>query len=170
MGSKRLDRDRITEDAITSRILGITCTPTCAFLAVVENGAAQPSPERLEWPAGEESARLSDLFQDAQALLREQRVEQVAILLPERGPGPRSAGYFVVAPRVGLETVIRLAAVTVNLPVMMLERTTVRSRLGCGKAGALDTYLGKVIPQPVGKYWTAGRGLAAMAAMAAEKG
>jgi hypothetical protein len=149
------------------RTLGVNCTPGCAFLALVENGSIQPVPERLEWPAGEESERLAGLFQDAQALLREQAVSQVVLLLPGRG-GAHKPGYFVVAPRVALETVIRLAAVMLEIPVVVLERATVRARLKCAKTGGLEEYLDQVIPEPVGKYWTAGRGLAAMAALAAE--
>jgi len=134
----------------------------------VVNGAPQPEPERLEWPVGEESDRLAGLFQDAQALLREQRVGQLALLLPERG-GLHQPGYFVVAPRIALETLIRLAAVTLEIPVAMLERATVRARMGCEKTGGLDKYLDRVVGNAVGKYWAAGRGLAAMVALAAEK-
>jgi hypothetical protein len=150
------------------RVLGINCTGTCAYLALGENSTIQPEPDRLQLPAGEESESLVRLFQDAQALLREQAVDQVAILLPERG-GSFQPGYFVLAPRVAIETVIRLAAVTVGSPVTMLPRATVRAVLGCGRKGSLEKYLDTVIPQPVGKYWNAGRGLAAMAALAAEK-
>src|SRR5205807_670148 len=89
------------------------------------------------------------LFQDTQAMLREQRVTRVAILLPERA-GSFQRGYFLIATRVSLETVIRLAAVAVGLPVTLIERTTVRAALGCGRAGRLEAHLDKVIPQPIG--------------------
>jgi hypothetical protein len=153
------------QNPASGRILGVNCTPACAFLAISDAGVIQPTPERLEWPAGEESERLGGLFQDAQALLREQRVDEVALLLPGRG-GKFQPGYFVVGPRIALETVIRLAAVTLNIPVVVLERATVRARLKCGKNGALEEYLNKVVPQSIGKYRTTGRGLAAMAALA----
>jgi hypothetical protein len=148
------------------RIPGVSCTPACAFLALSVNDAVQPVPERLGWPAGEESERLAGLFQDAQAMIREQRISHVALLLPGRG-GAFAPGYFVVAQRIALETVIRLAAAVLEIPVTMLERATVRARLGCGKTGGLERYLDVVSPQPIGKYWSAGRGLAAMAALTA---
>src|SRR5207248_1488602 len=100
-------------------------------------------------------------------LLREQRIDRVAILLPQRTRRP-TAGYFGVVDRIAMETIIRLAAVTLEIPVLMLERTTVRARLGLGKEGVLENYLDSVISLPVGKYWKAGRGVAAMAALAAE--
>lgn len=159
---------RLRGDCGLSRVLGVACTSSCAYLAFVQAGAVAAIPDRLEWPAGEESERLGELFQDTQGLLREQEVTCVAILLPERG-GSFQRGYFLLAPRVSLETVIRLAAVAVGIPIALIERTTVRAALGCGRAGGLETHLDRVIPQPVGRYWRQGRGLAAMAALAAER-
>jgi hypothetical protein len=150
------------------RILGVHCTPKCAFLAMLEGTALRPVPERLEWPAGEESERLAELFQDARSLVGEQAIERLAILLPERG-GSFQQGYFAVAPRVAMETVLRLSATLAGVEVVMLQRPTVRTALGCGKQGGLEKHLGRVIPNPVGKYWNQGRGLAAMAAVAAER-
>jgi hypothetical protein len=150
-------------------VLGINCTTTCAYLALAEDGEIQPEPSRLEPPAGEESVRLAGLFQDATSLLREQQVDSVALLLPGRG-GAHQPGYFTVAPRIEIETIIRLAAVTLDIPVVVLERATVRSRHGCGRTGALEDYVDQVIPTSVGKYWNVGRGLAAMAALAAANG
>jgi hypothetical protein len=149
------------------RVLGTNCTTTCAYFALMENGEIQPEPSRLELPAGEESQRLAGLFQDAQALLRGQQVTQVALLLPGRG-GVHQPGYFVVAPRIQIETVIRLAAVALEVSVLVLDRATVRTRLACGRTGGLEEYLEQVFPKPVGKFWNTGRGLAAMAAMASD--
>jgi hypothetical protein len=151
-----------------ARILGVDADPATAYLALIEDGRVLATPDRMQWPAGEESERLRALFEDAQAVLREQRVDRVAILLPQRTRRPIT-GYFGVLDRIALETTIRLAAVTLEIPVSMMDRATVRSRLDCGKQGALADYLEAVIPQPAGRYWNAGRGVAAMAALAAEQ-
>lgn len=154
------------------RTLGAACTPTAAFLALAVDGVIQPGPDRLEWPAREESERLGVLLNDMRGLLVEQRVDQVALLLPERagqsGSGLRSS-YYQVAPRVMIETIIRLAAVMNQLPVAMLDRRSVRSRLDCGVTGKLESYVERVIPAAPGRYWRAGRGLAALAALAMER-
>lgn len=151
-----------------ARTLGVNCTPACAYLALAVDGTVQPVPDRLEWPAGEDSERLVALLQDSQGLLKEQQISKLAMLLPGRG-GKHQPGYFTVAPRVALETVIRLAAAMTDIPVAVLDRATVRARLGCEKTGALEEYLDSVIPAAIGQYWKAGRGLAAMAALAAER-
>jgi hypothetical protein len=101
-------------------------------------------------------------------VIREYRVDRASLLLPERGSLQQS-GYFMVAPRVALETVIRLAAVMLGVPVVLLERATIRARLECPKTGNLETHVERVISQPIGRYWKAGRGLAAMAALAEAK-
>jgi len=149
-----------------NRILGVDAHPSGAFVALVDGDRIQAVPERIQWPTGEETERLRLQFQDVQAVLRENGIEGVAILLPQRTRRP-TGGYFVVADRIALETVVRLAAVMLDVPVVMMDRSTVRSRLHCPKDGQLEDYLDQVIPEPVGQYWRAGRGLAAMAAMAA---
>jgi hypothetical protein len=46
----------------------------------------------------------------------------------------------------------------------------VRSRLGIARAGDLASHVGTTIADPVGRYWTAGRDVAALAALAGLKG
>jgi hypothetical protein len=47
-----------------------------------------PMPERIGWPAGEDSERLASFLEDFQGLLREERIGRVAILLPQRTRRP----------------------------------------------------------------------------------
>jgi hypothetical protein len=149
------------------RVLGVDTSPTEALLALVQGGQVLPEPERLLWPAGEATERLIPLLRSIENLLAEHEIDEVAILLPQRTRRV-TQGYFGVADRLVLETMIRLGAASKGRSVTLIERATVRARLGCPLSGGLEDYLEKVIPQPVGRYWRAGRGLAAMAALAAE--
>jgi hypothetical protein len=74
--------------------------------------------------------------------------------------------YQEIAPRVALETLARIAAVEEKIAIEVLPRPTVRSRLGISRADDLASHVGKTIAQPVGRYWTAGRDVAALAALA----
>ena len=76
--------------------------------------------------------------------------------------------YARIAPRVTLETLVRLACVRAGIPVEMLHRASARSRLGVPRRGKLEDLVATVT-DPVGKYWNAGRSLAAAAALAEEK-
>ena len=67
-----------------TRTLGIDADPNMAYLALVEDGRVLPTPDRLRWPAGEESERLASLMDDPQALLRAEHIDRVVILLPQR--------------------------------------------------------------------------------------
>jgi hypothetical protein len=149
-----------------ARILGVDADPNMAYLALLDDGRLLATPDRLRWPEGEESERLGSLFEDSRALLREHAIGRVVILLPQRTGRP-GAGYYGVMHRIAMETIIRLASVNLEIPVLQIERAKVRSRLGCAREGVLEDYLDHVIPVSVGKYWKAGRGLAAMAALAA---
>ena len=151
------------------RILGIDAHPDCAYVALWAEGQVQPMPTRIKWPAGEQSQRLLPLCEDVKGVLAQHAIHHVAILLPQRTRRP-TGGYFTVIERIALETVIRLAAITLKIPVSMLERATVRARLGLSTTGVLEHYVDQIFPDPAGPYWKAGRGLAAMAAFAAERG
>jgi hypothetical protein len=63
--------------------------------------------------------------------------------------------------------VVRLACAEAEVPVEMLHKVSVRSRLGMSRKGSLESHLPAVVGEPVGKYWNAGRNLAAVAALAA---
>jgi hypothetical protein len=57
-----------------------------------------------------------------------------------------------------------------GLEVELLGRKRARSILGVGQKGQLDDVMKTVLPNSVGKYWSAGRQLAAFGALASEKG
>jgi hypothetical protein len=50
----------------------------------------------------------------------------------------------------------------------LLARATVRARLGLPKSGDLASHVSSVAPEPVGRYWSAGRDVAGLAALAME--
>ncbi len=117
------------------------------------------------WPVGEASERLAiteDQFTD---LLNEFHVEKVAVLMPEGDPRHKWV-YETAATRASMETVIRLAAIRAKIPIEVLNRGAVRSRLEL--KGKLDLHVDAVV-SGVGTYWHQGRGEAALAALAAER-
>jgi hypothetical protein len=99
---------------------------------------------------------------DIERVLAEVRPDQIRILMPEQ---TYKDSYARIAPRVTLETLVRLACVRAGLPVEMLHRASARSRLGLPRKGRLEDHIPKVA-EPIGKYWNAGRSLAAAAALA----
>jgi hypothetical protein len=89
----------------------------------------------------------------------------VRVLLPE----PTFKGSYVqLSPRAAVETAVRLACVETDAPVEMLHRNTARSRLGMDRKGPMEKQIPAIVGEPTGKYWTAGRNLAAVAALADE--
>jgi hypothetical protein len=68
-----------------------------------------------------------------------------------------------------LETLVRLAAANANVDLELLHRNGARARVGMPRRGRFEDHIPSVIPEPVGKYWAAGRRLAAVAAIAEEK-
>lgn len=73
-------------DRFVPRTLGVSCSPTGAFLALLVDGVVQQVPDRLPWPVGEASERLAVAQDEIADLLNEFGVERVAALLPERDP------------------------------------------------------------------------------------
>jgi len=129
------------------------------------DGAVQEEPDRYPWPVGEDSERLAVAQDEIADLLDDLRVETVAVLLPERDPRYKWV-YETAAARASMETLIRLAAVRAKIPVEVLHREAVRSRLKL--LGKLEKHLDRLV-SPVGTYWRPGRGEAALAALAAER-
>jgi hypothetical protein len=86
----------------------------------------------------------------------------VVLLLPEQSRFKRT--YSEIAPRVALETLVRLAAVRAGVDIEVLPRTTVRSRLKLPRSGDLASHVPTKVPVAVGRYWTAGRDIASLAA------
>jgi hypothetical protein len=148
--------------------IGVSCSSRFTFFAVVDGGSVVVrGAERMELPATEISERLATYVDDAAREIKLCRAETLCLLLPEHA-GSAPVSYVAVSSRVALETLTRLASVRANVPVVMMSRQTVRSRLGCPKSGALDTHLDNVFPVAVGRYWRVGRGIAAMAALAGQ--
>lgn len=135
------------------------------FLAVAEDGSiADGFPEKLAAPALLEAPeRLQDLSDDLVRVLAEVSPSDVRILMPEQ---TYKDSYARIAPRAALETLVRLVCATNRVPVEMLHRNTARARLGMPRSGSLESHVPAVISSPVGKYWNAGRNLAAAAALA----
>lgn len=141
----------------------MNCSTACAHVAVADDGVIVGGlTERLVPPAGMEAGvDLLEFSNVVDRALREIQPDHVVVLLPETW----KASYRQHLPRSSMETIIRLAVARRDLPLDVLARATVRSRLGIPAKGSLDDHVGAAGPV-VGRYWTAGRGLAALAALA----
>jgi hypothetical protein len=149
--------------------MGVHCSAGTAYFSVVDDGVLLDDDlKRMSLPAGEQSKRLQVFVDDLARTMRERKVDAVGVLKAEGLPPNPSQRVNVPAlqQRTTLETLIQLAAVQADVDVEMLERATVRSRLGLGKAGRLEEMLEEAAPGMTGLYWAAGRGLAAVAARA----
>lgn len=147
--------------------LGINCSTTFIFLAVVQDGVVQDGhPERLAPPqTAEADQRLWATLEDLDRTLRSVRPDVAGLLLPEQTSKQTHSTH---APRIAMETVVRLAAVKREVRLDQLSRPTVRSLLGLPRRGPLEEQVRSVFPGSCGRYWRAGRGLAALAARAME--
>lgn len=151
------------------KVLGVTCSSTDILCAVVEDSTIlQSHIERIE------VASLYDASEELEATLTEigralavVKPNLVAMLLPE---ATYKATHREIAPRVALETLVKLAAARAGVAVETLSRPTVRSRLNLPAKGKLATHVAERIEAPVGKHWSAGRDVAALAALAGEAG
>lgn len=144
--------------------IGVHCKSDTAYLALAEDGHILDDPhQQLVLGKGREATdRLVSLMADVERLVTEVKPVAVRVLEPER----YEALYARIAPRVAVETVVRVGAARAGANVEMLARTTARSRLGMPKGGKFEHHFATVVAEPVGKYWNAGRNLAAAAALA----
>ena len=149
------------------RALGVVCRKDEILLAVADGGALlEGQTEKLKAPAIlEETERLQGLLEDLNRMLAEVRPDVVRVLMPEQ---TYDDSYARIAPRVALETLVRLAAVSAGKPVEMLHRASARARLGMERRGKFESHIPATVGEPVGKYWNAGRNLAAAAALAGD--
>jgi hypothetical protein len=149
------------------RALGVTCNPHTAYLTLAADGAIkQAAVERVEVAAQyEASAELLSTLEEIRRAFGQLRPDGIVVLMPEQGGRKRT--YQEIAPRATLETLIRIAAVQEGIGIEMLARPTLRARLDIPKAGELSSHVSRVIDQPVGRYWNAGRDIAGLAALAA---
>ena len=152
---------------MSTRVLGINCTTSVAYLALAEDQQiASGLTERLNPPVGLEAGEaLLEFVDSAQRALREMKPARVELLLPERW----QATYHEHVPRATLEALIRVAAAREQVWIEILPRPTLRTRLHLSKKDKLEVHLPRAGPV-VGRYWGAGRGLAALAALAGEVG
>lgn len=148
------------------RALGLHCTSQYAFLALVESGRVQDGlTERLAMSQQHEAdQRLWATLDDFSRCLDEADPAAMGLLLPET---TSRQTHEQATPRIVLETLARLAAAQRGVPLERLHRRTVRSRLGLPSSGPLKEHVATVFPEPCGRHWAEGRGLAALAAKAA---
>lgn len=151
-----------------ARALGVWCKNDEVMLALAENGALlKDSHERLRAPAlFEQTESLRAVLASIGRVLAEVRPDVVRVLLPEQ---TYKGSYASLAPRAALETLVRLAAANADVELEMLHRNSARARVGMPRRGSFEDHIPSVIPEPLGKYWAAGRRLAAVAAIAEEK-
>jgi hypothetical protein len=150
------------------RSVGVTCTPRLAYLTSAIDGAIADTPvERVEVAAQYESSEeLLSTLDEIKRALGQLRPDSIVLLMSEQGRHKRT--YQELAPRVALETLVRVAAVQDGIPIEVLARPTVRSRLGIPRAGELASHVATVVTEPIGRYWAAGRDVAALAALAGD--
>ena len=150
------------------RSLGVHCTPKAAYLAVAEDGViVATGPQKVEVPDGlRTGSSLAVLADELHRRLVEAGATEGAVLLPQA----YDSGSKAAIARLGLETVLRLAANDLGLEIELLSRSTARSRLGIDRSGALDDRVKQLFPSAIGKYWAEGRRYAAFAALACEIG
>ena len=115
----------------------------------------------------EASAELLSTLEEIKRALAQLRPDRMALLLPEQGRHKRT--YPELAPRVTLETLVRIAAVQQGVPIELLPRPTLRATLGLPRKGELSSHVDAAISGSVGLYWTAGRDVAGLAALAMQR-
>jgi len=163
-------------------VLGVACTSTATYLATCLQGViVEGMPDRLTPPVGIEAGGDLWAFMDqVTGALATIKPRLIVLLLPEeqgrradngrQGRSVLGQTHRSLTPRIAMETIVRLAAAREAVACDVLARATVKSRLHLGAAGNLEKALDSGDPEPSGKYWTTGRGLAALAARAGELG
>lgn len=148
------------------RSLGVWCTKRELYLAVSDDGVlADVEPQRIRVAdVLDATGRLTALMSDVQRLLDELQPDEVRLLQPEQR---YEAPYSEFAPKLALETVVRLACDVKGIPVDVLHRATARSRMKFDRKGSLDSHIDANVDR-AGKYWNDGRKYAAVAALARE--
>ncbi len=152
-------------------MLGVTCSNQSALLAAVDNGrVVETTVCRIDVGAiHEASEELRSTLEEIGRALAQIRPTLVVLLLPE--PSKRfKYTHGQIAPRVALETLVRLAAVHADISIDVMARRQVRSRLGLPFSGDLASHVAERFPTPRAPYWNAGRDVAALAALAGESG
>ena len=153
------------------RVLGVQCSVNFAFLSVVENGVViESGPPRLALAQStDEDRALWDTLGTFGDALDEIRPDRVALLLPGTGEYAKQT-HGAWAPRIELETLLRMAAAKRDLPVERIARATVLARFGLSpkEKGRFEDRVRPLVPRQ-GRYWADGR-LGASAAALVEEG
>jgi hypothetical protein len=146
------------------RIVGFHCVPNYSYMTVIEDGAIVDGlPERLQPPTSRERGQqLIEFADDVSRALAEVGATEACILLPE---SQARSTFASARPRIEIETMICFAAAKSSIPIEYLSRQTVRSALSLPRTGPLDTHIDSCL-DGVGAYWSSGRGLAGLAALA----
>lgn len=150
------------------RVLGVQCTARFAFMTVVEDGeVVERGPARLA-PAQctDEDKALWETLGTFSTTLDEISPDRVHLLLPGTGDKAKQT-HQAMAPRIELETLLRMAAASRNIPVRQVSRASVLSKLGLPRRGKFEDVVRPVVPEQ-GAYWMAGRLAAATAALTGE--
>lgn len=144
---------------------GIHCTSSAAFLVVVDGESIVPAvTERITWSAAQEGPQALDTALHAfERAYVEAGVTAVGVLQRE---SQHTASHQTFWNQIALESMAFLAAHNRGLPAELLPRPTVRARLKLPRSAGLDSH---VVFEPTGRYWSAGRNLASMAALALEQ-
>ena len=148
------------------RVLGVQCTVKFAFLSVVENGLViDNGPPRLQLAQSTDEGRaLWDTLGTFGDALDEIRPDRVCLLLPGTGEHAKQT-HGAWAPRIELETLLRMAAAKRDLPVERVARASVLARFGLPQKGTFEDLVRPLVPRQ-GRYWADGRLAAGAAALA----
>lgn len=150
------------------RVLGVQCTAKHAFLSVVEDGnVVKLGPERLAaTKSTDEDQALWDTLSTFGTTLDEIHPSRIYLLLPGTGENAKQT-HQSWAPRIELETLLRMAAAKRDIPCRRVPRASVLSQLGLPR-GPFEDSVRPVIAEQ-GRYWMAGRLAAAAVALGGEK-
>jgi hypothetical protein len=146
--------------------LGVSCTSSTAYLAAADGDMVAETPDRLEFGAGLSPAdKLLTFADDVARAIRDSGAAHAVVLQAE---ATYEAGHTAWTVRVAMETLLRLECARAGVSCSYISRQAVKGAFGLKGKGSLDK-LGKDELVPAGKYWTAGRLVAALAAAAAER-
>ena len=150
-----------------AKVMGVNITSSHAFFAVADDGViVDGHVERSDVPQAQSGGvQLVEALADLNRRLAASDPALIAILQAETNYTDTDVGW---RPRMTYEALIRVAAGERQIPTEFLGRAAVRSRLSLGRKGKLADHLGAA-GDAVGRYWTAGRGLAALTALAAHE-
>ncbi|WP_433294625.1 hypothetical protein ACQP2F_33585 [Actinoplanes sp. CA-030573] len=146
--------------------LGVACTSSGAYLVVADGESVlEGKPERLTFRDGLSDAdRLVEFGKDVARALRDAGASEVVLLRAVSNYSDTHTGW---TDRLAMETLLRLECAKAGVPCRYISQQAAKGALGLTGRGSLAK-LGKDRVARIGKYWADGRGIAALAAVAAE--